>query len=208
MTGSFERGGTGILRGELDETSLAVATSGFKLLWEGAPVTPARLLASSPRRAAALVDELAAAGRAETDDQGRLIGIHGLTLRATRNSFEHTRVVRHTWCAFDSLGIPAALGLDARARTTCPTCGAAVTVSLNKGQVAPSDVVLWLPAPKTTQHLMNDFCATADLYCSIAHLTVGLGTDPTPGRAATLAEAADLGRATWADVTATANDRP
>jgi hypothetical protein len=46
---------------------------------------------------------------------------------------------------------------------------------------------------------MNEFCATADLYCSTDHLRASIDVD-RPGAVTTLAAAAVLGRDVWADV--------
>lgn len=194
--------GSDILRADLDEIALRLATAGFAALWRGHALGPAELFADDPDAAAEAVIAMADRGRAEVDSRGRLIGIHGLTLRATRHSFEHRGTRRHTWCAFDSVGIPAALGFDATARTDCLACGAPLTVEVRHGRVDADGSVLWLPTPENTSHLMNDFCAAADLYCSPEHLQQRLDPETALGRATALREAVALGCETWADVVA------
>jgi hypothetical protein len=66
----------------------------------------------------------------ELDDDRRLVGIHGVTLRPTRHRFMHDGRNQHTLCAYDSIGIPAALRLDATAHTNCPSCGASLAVDI------------------------------------------------------------------------------
>jgi alkylmercury lyase len=145
------------------------------------------------------VATLVAQGRAEVDEAGRVVGIHGLTLRHTRHRFDVAGRPHNTWCAFDSVGIPAALGLDAVARTDCPTCGAKLTVEIVAGIPSGGDAVLWLPRPPAA-NLLAEFCASADLFCNADHLHDRIHTGRVPGRICGLAAAAALGRTTWADV--------
>lgn len=59
--------------------------------------------------------------------------------------------------------------------------------------------MLWLPAG-SCEHLVEDFCNHANLYCDRDHLdmTVWLA----PGRAITVADTAENGRHTWGDAAA------
>lgn len=191
---------SGLLRADLDDAAVEVAATGFAALWHGRTPETSELLPGRPELAAKVFAELVASGRAEVDAAGRLFGVHGLTLRATRHHFVHAGRARRTWCAFDSVGIPAALSLDATAHTDCPTCGRSLTVEIRDGEAPDDVVVLWLPAPDDCSNLMNDFCATADLYCSKEHLRQRIEPGGAPGRIADLAAAVALGRDTWADV--------
>jgi len=88
-----------------------LAVAGFNAIWAGQARRPEELLPGSPAEARRTAALLAARGRAELDDDRRLVGIHGLTLRPGRHTIEHEHVPHFTWCAFDAIGIPAALGL-------------------------------------------------------------------------------------------------
>jgi alkylmercury lyase len=181
----------------------ALRRAGFSAIRGGEPVTMGELatLAGVGRKdaivvAAALVER----GTATVDGRGRLDGIAGLTLRPSRHGIEKDGERLHTWCAFDAVGIPAALGWTAAAVTHCGHCGAELRVSLETGvpAVAPERWG-WLP-PAECEHVLRDFCIAADLYCSRQHLDawqVGAG-DP-PGRAVPLQELAETGRQAWAD---------
>ena len=163
------------------------------------PIPARDLLADRPEDSADIIRTQAAKGRLELDAQGRLIGVHGLTLRSTRHRVEHAGRPHHTWCAFDSIGIPAALHLDATARTTCPACGRDLAIQFTAGTSAPSEFALWLPAAPAS-HLMNEFCASADLYWSREHLERRLDVGATPRSISDVDAAAELGRDVWADV--------
>lgn len=191
--------GGDLLRADLSAAPLEVAVAGFAAIWQGQAAAAEDLLPGRAGLAADVLDELAAKGRAELDDRRRVIGIHGLTLRTTRHRLEHAHQSHHTWCAFDTVGIAAALRLDATSHSDCRTCGRLLTVAIRVGVPDEAGFVLWLPAARG-EHLMNEFCASADLYCSIDHLLEGIDIHRRAGHIAELSAAAELGRETWADV--------
>ena len=189
----------GLLRGGSSEVAAALATAGFVALWHGRSLTPEELLPGNVDKAVDGAALLVAQGRAEMDEAGRVVGIHGLTLRITRHRFDVAGRHRNTWCAFDAVGIPAALGLDAVAVTDCPTCGARVTVEIGAGVPGGGDAVLWLPRPPAA-NLLAEFCSSADLFCNVDHLHDRIDAGRVPGRVCDLEAAAALGRTAWADV--------
>jgi alkylmercury lyase len=183
--------------GDVEQT---LATEGFAALWRGEAATPSELVPGAPDDGDAVAAALARQGCAELDSHGRLVGIHGLTLRDTRHRIIHDGVAHHTWCAFDAIGIPAALGLTATVHSDCPACGTPILVIMEQGiATAHGTAVLWLPE-SSWRNLLADFCAKADLYCTREHLDEHLGPREMSGRVIDVAAAADLGRSTWADV--------
>jgi alkylmercury lyase len=200
------RGISRLLRADLSDLALELAAAGFAALCEGRAARPEELLPGRPARVRQAAAELARQGRAEVDGDGRLVGVHGLTLRPTRHTFVHAGRTHRTWCAFDAVGIPAALGLDAVAHTTCPACDHALGVPIRRGRPEVSDIVLWLPSP-AIGHLLADFCATADLYCGREHLEQRIEVATKPGEVVDLAAAAELGRTSWADVAGLGGNR-
>lgn len=192
-----EEGG-GLLDPGLGDAGAALAKACFATLWGGRPVDPADLLPDIDLAADALAS-LVKRGRAEVDDRGRLIGIHGLTLGRTRHSIEHAGQTHNTWCAFDAVGIPAALNISATARSDCPACRQKLAVEINAGTPAERPFVIWIPGGDCVD-LRADFCAHADMYCSPDHVARHLDATRVSGEAVTLDRAASLGRATWADV--------
>lgn len=179
------------LSGGLGEQVGELVAAGFAALWHGEPLLLGEWTA--------LAGALEARGRCEVVGD-RLVGIHGLTARPTRHHFVHCASAHHTWCAFDSIGIPGALGIDAVAHTDCPTCGRAIALEIERGVPSDSaDLVLWLP-DATGDHLMETFCSAADLYCSTEHLAERIDRSVTKGDIVDLAGAVELGRETWADV--------
>jgi Alkylmercury lyase len=182
-----------------DDVARALAAAGFAALWSETAVRPSALLPASPEAGEAMAAALVSGGRAELDEEGRLRGIHGLTLRSTRHYIVHDGRVHWTWCAFDAIGIPSAFSLDATAHTDCPACRGPIAVAVNQGVPEDHRAVLWLPAAAGS-NLMSDFCAMADLYCSRDHLEQRIDIASMPGRMIDVSAGAALGRATWADV--------
>jgi hypothetical protein len=177
-----------------------IAVGGFHALWADRPVAMTELV-DDPAVLAEAVDHLRKRGRIELADDGRLIAVHGLARRATPHRIEHRHTVVHTWCALDAIGIPAALALDACAVTRCPACGAALTVAFTGGVPQPvSGAGLWYPEVHY-EHLVDDFCARANLFCSLDHLHRSAGGSTGAGTVMTIEEVAELGRELWADVT-------
>jgi alkylmercury lyase len=178
-----------------------LAVAGFVALWRGERVMVAELC-DDP----AVIDAQLRAGRVEVDDAGVVLGVHGLTARATRHRIERGNSIVQTWCALDAIGIPAALAIDATAATSCPTCGTELKVVLRGGEpVDTADALrLWLPEG-LCEHLVEDFCNHANLYCSADHLTAN-APNKAPGRVLTVAEAVAIGRHTWADAAAALAD--
>ena len=120
-----------------------LATAGFAALWRGRPMRSEEIHTDLAIAAAALARQ----GRAEVDDHGSIVGIHGLTLRSTRHRFEIDGLARHTWCAFDAVGIPAALGLDAVAHSDCPACGASFHCGKDEARCWCVDLPALKPVP-------------------------------------------------------------
>ena len=157
-----------LLREDLNAAALELAANGFTALWHARRPTLDELLPGRGELADDVLVELVRRGRAELDPDGLLLGVHGLTGRATRHGFTHA--------------------------------GRHLTVAFQQGEAVDEAVALWLPTPERTSHLMNDFCASADLFCSIDHLRQGIDVDGSPGRVISLDEAVELGRETWSDV--------
>jgi hypothetical protein len=185
----------GLLTGDAGE-SAALGRDGFLALWRGERPRAADL--SDADTIAALI----AAGRLELDDDGRITGIHGLTIRPTRHRIDHQTGSINTWCALDAIGIPAALGIDATATTHCPTCETELTIQIRSGDADDTSTRrLWLPSA-ACDHLVDDFCRHANLYCTDEHLRAAV-TAGTPGQVLTVGECAELGRAVGSDLRAT-----
>lgn len=185
---------------------VAVRRAGFAALLEGRAPTVTEMAAAADAAesaVAAVVGRLVTAGRATTTPDGRVDGIGGLTRRPTRHAIVPDRgggevAALATWCAYDALAIPAALGWTAVAVTTCGACGRDLRVPVEAGEPA-GDAWGWLP-PGQCEHVLRDFCAAADLFCDRSHLDAWRASAGNPpGEPHPVAALAELGRAAWAD---------
>ncbi|WP_299932927.1 organomercurial lyase [uncultured Nocardioides sp.] len=175
-----------------------------RLLATAAPV-PAAMLATevglTEGQVEAELSRLAASGAISRDDSGAVVAAGGLSVTPARHQLLLDGHEYWTWCAFDGIGIPAALELDAVVDTRCPTCGGGLRITITGGN-PPSDspVVGWLPGGPCI-NVQADFCPDAKLFCTDAHLATWRQTtgDP-PGTAAPPGELAETGRQVWADL--------
>lgn len=134
-------------------------------------------------------------------DGDLLVGAHGLTHRSTPHTLTIGDRALHSWCAYDAVAIPTALGITARATTTCPTCRRHLTIDIHAGHPPEhSPMVLWLPTGPCT-NVIEDFCAHANLYCNHRHLdTWHRAAGQPPGRTITLTDVPALARGDWGDI--------
>jgi alkylmercury lyase len=144
----------------------------LRLLATGDPITPAQLAAAAEVSVADL--EHGAAGEdIEYDDQGRIIG-WGLTHNPTPHKLTVNGVELYTWCAPDTLGVPAVIGATAHVESPCPATGSTIrlTVDPDKGVTAvdPAAAVVSIVDPaqvdphavRTTGCNLQHFFASAD----------------------------------------------
>jgi hypothetical protein len=177
-----------------------LAVAGFRALWRGeAPELLALAPGTEKGSVLQAIHYLEQGGRLEVALDGRLVAIHGLTRRPTRHRIRHRSGQVNTWCALDAVGIPAALDLDAQAVTDCPTCGAELTIVLHQGiPDVGTGAVLWFPTARG--HLVDNFCARANLFCRQDHLEEWVAISAGEGRPMEPREVATLGRELWGDV--------
>lgn len=179
-----------------------ISLAGFHALWRGHTPTLAELTPGESAASREAADHLRARGRIEVSADGRVVAIHGLARRPTRHRIEHDGGVVNTWCALDAIGIPAALAIDARAVTECPTCGRALSVTLVGGEPRPlPGAALWYPEGRWC-HLVDDFCSGANLFCSVDHLQGWRAEHSGAGRGMTIDEVAEVGRTAWREAAA------
>lgn len=150
-----------------------------------------------------LLDELAAAGWIDRDGEARVTGSAGLSLTTGAHRLEIEGAAFRTWCAYDSIGIAAALAADAQIETECAVCGWTIRIRTDNGRPAADPYVrLWLATGGAS--LRGDFCEPTVLLCSPEHAAVWAKRQEGRGRTLDLVEAATLGSAGWASCAATA----
>ena len=144
---------------------------------------------------------LAAGGWLDLDDAGRVTGAAGLSLATGphRLTLEDTHF--RTWCAYDALGIAAALESDALVETDCGQCGQAISIAFHAGvpeRAGPER--LWLA--DGGENLRGSFCTPTVLLCGESHGAAWAASQAGRGRLLDLAEGARQGGAEWASCAA------
>jgi alkylmercury lyase len=176
------------------------------LLADGQPVAIERLATVSgigDARLAPMLDALADSGRIDRDADGRVTGSAGLSLTTGSHRLGLDAGVFHTWCAYDAIGIPAALAADASVETACAVCRRRIVLSATAGRFASDRPErLWLASGGSD--LRGDFCDPTILLCSVEHADAWAERQEGRGRAVEVEEAARLGAAGWASCAAMA----
>lgn len=148
----------------------------------------------------ALLD-VASVGMAELDN-ATVVGMDGLTTRTTQHGITLGGVQLWTWCAYDIVGIAAALGTDAKGTTRCGTCGRRLHVEIRAGEPEQSPIVGWLPSGACA-NVIAEFCPSALFFCSAEHLADRLTTSgQRDGEALDLVALAERGREEWGQLVA------
>jgi alkylmercury lyase len=180
----------------------ALSRIAFAAVWAGVPLTVADArdrTGWTHHRLRSAIDQLLHAGRIEVGESG-IVGARGVALRATPHRIRHSGIETHTWCAFDAIGIPAALAIDASVLSGCPACGRHLEIAIRAGVPADHPYLIWMPSGPC-ENVMSDFCPAANLFCSPEHAEDWRQTAGLPqGAALPLMEIADHGRRAWADV--------
>ena len=180
--------------GQLREVAFAL------LLRDRRPIEISALAAATGLRPAATRDAvgtLASAGWLDLDDGGRVVGAAGLSLATGPHRLTIDETLFRTWCAYDSLGIAAALQTDAWAETNCAVCQAPIDLGFLRG--APEregPERLWLADGGAD--LRGSFCTPTVLLCGDEHAVAWADAQGGRGRLLDLTEAARLGGMDWA----------
>ena len=127
----------------------AVTRHAFRAILDGRPATVGELplaLSRPPAVVEAAVGLLTEWGIIVVEPEtGQILGARGLSLTETSHRLLLGGHQRYAFCAVDAVGIPAALGADARVESRCHHCQAPLTVALRGGAVveAPEGTVIW-----------------------------------------------------------------
>lgn len=146
------------------------------------------------------IDGLAGQGSLRLDDQGRVIGSAGLSIKPDRHEIDLDGRRFWTWCAYDILGIFAALGASGYARSTSPDTGTPLQVGFTDGQPEPAPLVLFLPDDDYAACCTNTYeqwCPNSNLFHTADAATTWATTHGVTGKVLTLADAAQRGGPAW-----------
>jgi Alkylmercury lyase len=192
------------------------------LLDDHRPVRAARLaeaLACDPDRVEQALALLDGQGRLRRDPAGAVTGSHGLSLTPTPHELildHHTEAERRywTWCAWDAVGILAALDASGRIRSTSPSSGAPIQLEFRHGQPRdpePGLVVFFAdvdcrpsaggadddPQCCGSGSVIDDWCPLVNFFEQANAAEAWASEHGVRGSAVPLSEATDRGKAAW-----------
>jgi alkylmercury lyase len=132
-------------------------------LARGKPISVAALAASTDRAEHDVRQTLARWPNVRRDEQGRVEAFGGLSLRSTEHRFEVRGRRLYTWCAWDTLFLPALLDEQAVVESTCPVTNLRVSLTVvPEGVLASRPVDVWVsfppPARTSTANIIESFC--------------------------------------------------
>lgn len=93
------------------------------------------------------INEMIQQGLLVIDENETVVGSHGLSLIPTEHSLKFIDQGLFTWCAADAVGIPAALGVNAKITSRCFQCNESIEIVMNYGEIESSnkeDTRIWV----------------------------------------------------------------
>jgi alkylmercury lyase len=179
-----------------DDAPLALAL--LDELTKAEPVTVARLARAVEREAVEVLAVLDRWPNVHRDNQGRIVAFAGLSLIPTRHRFEVAGRGLYTWCAWDTLFLPALLGQAARVESVCPVTGTEALLTVNPEGVhsaQPASLQVSFPASASTDtsDVTASFCCHVHFLAGEAAGEAWLAENPR-GLTLGLEDAVELGR--------------
>jgi alkylmercury lyase len=147
------------------------------------------------------VDAAAAPARwpnVEHDDRGHIVAFGGLSLTPTTHRFTVADHDLYTWCAWDTLFLPALLDQPAAVASRCPITSADVHLGVDSTGIRDADpqpLGISFPPPHSTStaDITGTFCCHVHFLAGTAAAERWLGEHPG-GRVLALNDAFELGR--------------
>lgn len=165
-------------RSELDDLCLPI----LHQVSRGKPLTLTALGASLQMSQDELAQRLRQVPDTEFDQQGDIVG-WGVTMIATPHRFQIRQQSLFTWCAFDTVLFPPALGESAQVQSTCPVTDQPISfVATPEGLIkglTPLSAVLSLIIPAERSECGRaTFCDQSLLFQSEQAASIWLSTHP------------------------------
>lgn len=189
-----------------DPTTRSVDAAAFRrLLHTGEPATTTQLaddLQQPEATVQAAIDELHRQGQLRLDDDGRILGSAGLSIRPDRHEIHLNGRQFWTWCAYDFFGIFAALDASGHATTVTPDTGQTVRIDFRHGLPDAAEFVLFLPAddPTCSADAYDAWCPHSNLFRSADAARKWAADRGVTGHVLTAAEATERGARAWRPV--------
>jgi hypothetical protein len=179
-------------------------SAGFRLLLEaGTPVEVTSWAAASGMNVDALQDILDrpnVAGRVELDDQGRLLGIAGLTIEPTHHEVTIDGVERWAWCALDAVGILGALESDGTIRSVDPHSGDPIEITYQAGKPT-GDAVLFILGGHDSTVVRDNWCPLVNFFTNRQDAEAWAAERELTGDIVSIRQISDEAATMWRPVT-------
>jgi alkylmercury lyase len=133
------------------------------------------------------------------DGAGRVVGFSGLSLRPTAHRFTVGGRQLYTWCAWDTLFLPAMLGQPADVQSTCRSTGSDIRLTVDPNGLRRVDPEpLWVSFPpaattSTAADITGTFCCHVHFLATPAAAEHWLNRHPD-GTVLDIDDAYELGR--------------
>lgn len=156
---------------DLDPSEQRLALALLRLLAEGVPVRPEELAARTGVPLADTTSQLDRLPEVERDEAGRVVAYAGLTLEQTQHVLEVDGRTLYAWCALDTLFVPELLGRSARVRSTSPTSGETISLTVDAAgvhEIAPEGAVMTLHRVDgfDLEDVVGTFCRYVHFFAS------------------------------------------
>jgi hypothetical protein len=154
--------------GARDSAEGALLAEAFQLLLaEGHPVTVERLAAALGGDAGTVeqvLGRLEQAGRTRRNSAGAVTGSLGLSAEPTAHELIIDGARRWTWCAYDAVGILAALGASGQVRSRSPHTGTPIELAFDQGRPAADSRVVVFLARGPCVSVVEDWCPLVNFF--------------------------------------------
>jgi alkylmercury lyase len=182
----------------------AIRAAGFRLLLdEGRPIERREWASAAGVARETLEDILTRPGiegRAQLDDEGRLLGIAGLTVEPTRHRLTIGERTRWTWCALDAVGILGALEATGSIYSTDPRSGNPVEIGFEDG-TPTGDATLFILGGYDGANVVEDWCPMVNFFATRADAEAWVADNGVEGDVVSVAQVAENAAAMWRPVT-------
>lgn len=179
---------------------------------EGVPIaTLAKGLGDSIEQVEAALADLDRQGLIRRNQRGEVVGSVGLSVEPSRHQLFIGPTRFWTWCAYDAIGILAALGATGEVHSKSPLSGAPIDLRFRDGSPEKSDVVLFLPnsiaslsdrtpSPASGDSVFDNWCPLANLFENRAASFAWAERHRAQGQSLSLIEASARGASHWQPV--------
>lgn len=181
----------------LDATQKAIRSAAFlQILDTGQPAT-IKTIAEATQLPEPVVTDVVEAfterGMAQIGD-GQVLGIAGLSVKATRHTIALPQGERWTWCALDGVGIVGATGSGT---IISQTPHGDVSLTLDNGVFRPEGMAIFIADGYGMTSSVSQWCPLVDFFPNAAAADVWGSRNGVAGRGVPVAHLATLAAARW-----------